>query len=62
MPMPPMDSAYASVMREEGISINEIRKELARRDARKMPYTYNAVCTAIARFNKLLEVDDASPK
>ena len=55
MPMPPLDAAYASVMREEGISINEIRIELARREGRRMPYTYSAVYNAIVRFNKLLE-------
>lgn len=50
-----MDAAYASVMREEGCSINEIRFEIARREGRKLPYTYNATYVAINRFNKLLE-------
>jgi hypothetical protein len=50
-----MDAAYASVMREEGVSYRDIGIEIARREGRRMPYKADTVRRVILAFNAKLD-------
>lgn len=53
-----LDSAYAFVMRGEGISYRKIGIEIARREGRNQNYLSNSIKHAVDRFKKSLSKDN----